>query len=86
METIHHPDIQEQPVNSARTPKYGSDSPTVQIAFRAPRDVRRRLQIIAAATERAFATVCTEALSQYLERNEVGPSVRDVRGRQEAGR
>lgn len=71
MQTIQHPEQQgQQPPD------------VVMFTFRAPRPLKRRIMMFAAAQEpkRTVAAVCIEAIEQYLDRNstEPVPTVREI--------
>ena len=69
MSTIQQPDSEQQP---------GEKSRVVMFAFRVPRVLKVRMQVLAAQKQRTVAAVCIDALTQYADRNGNGPTVREM--------
>src|SRR4051812_36773607 len=46
-----------------------AEEPTVMLAFRAPKSLRRRLRQLAAALDRPIQELSVEALEEYLDRH-----------------
>lgn len=54
-------------------PAESDSSEEVRLAFRVSRAIKVRLDVAAAQLQRTLTDVCTEALTQYLERHDTQP-------------
>src|SRR3954454_10265672 len=59
---------QQRPSQPSPVP-LAAEEPTVMLAFRAPKSLRRRLRQLAAALDRPLQELSVEALEEYLERH-----------------
>ena len=66
MHTIQQQEAAEQP----RKKRTASAPGTVQVFFHAPRELRTRLNVIAAKSEKRFNALCIDALERYAAEKE----------------
>src|SRR3954447_10529747 len=59
---------QQRPSQPSPVP-LAAEEPTVMLAFRAPKSLRRRLRQLAAALDRPLQELSVEAFEEYLERH-----------------